>query len=176
MQSFIGRSPKRIAKAFAALGLATSLIAFAGTAALASEDLKEGLDAYQARDFKAALKPLRKAAEDGSAEAQFRLAAMYFNGHGVDQDRDEAARWFREAAIHGNREAQYILGVIYWDGRGVAKDHVSAYMWFNIASSNGDKSAAASGSRIAASLSSPDISEAERRARVCLESDYRNCD
>lgn len=175
MQSLVRQFLKSAGKSFA-LGLAASLIAAGASVPVAADDLAKGLEAYQMRDYDAALKHLSQAAEDENAEAQFRLGGMYFNGHGVDQDRDEAARWFRKAAVHGNREAQYILGVIYWDGRGVAKDHVSSYMWFNIASSNGDKGAAESGSRVAASLSSPDISEAERRARVCLESHYQNCD
>jgi TPR repeat protein len=163
-------------RVFAALALAVSLVVTGAATALANEHLSNGLDAYQARKYDEALKHFRHATDDGNAEAPFRLGAMYFNGHGVSQDRDEAARWFREAAVRGNREAQYILGVIYWDGRGVPTNRVLSYMWFNIASSNGSESAVASGGRIAASLSSPDIAEAERRARICLESHYQDCD
>jgi TPR repeat protein len=163
-------------RVFAALALVTWLITAGASAAASLDDLSQGLDAYQVRNFDEALKHFRQAAADGSSDAQLHLGAMHFNGHGVAQDRDEAARWFHKAAVQGNLEAQYILGVIYLDGRGVAKDYVSSYMWFNIASTNGSKSAAASGSRIAANLSSPDISEAERRARACLESKYQDCE
>lgn len=176
MQSFVRQILTSAGKAFAAVALAAALIAAGVSASVAADDLAKGLDAYQARKFDEALKHFRQAAEEGSSDAQLHLGAMYFNGHGVTQDRDEAARWFHKAAVQGNLEAQYILGVIYWDGRGVAKDYVASYMWFNIASTNGSKSAEMSGSRIAASLSSPDISEAERRARACLESNYRNCE
>lgn len=162
--------------AFAALALTISLVVTGAATSVANEQLNRGLDSYQARKYDEALTHFRQATDDGNAEAPFRLGAMYFNGHGVSQDRDEAARWFREAAVRGNREAQYILGVIYWDGRGVPTNHVLSYMWFNIASSNGSESAVESGGRIAASLSSPDIAEAERRARICLESKYRDCD
>lgn len=176
MQSLGGQILKTLTASFVVLALTGSLALGGAPVAAADDDLSAGLHAYQARNYEAALKHFRRATDEGNAEAPFRLGAMYFNGHGVTQDRDEAARWFREAALRGNREAQYILGVIYWDGRGVAKDYVSAYMWFNIAASNGSQNAVESGTRIAASLSSPDISEAERRARQCLESNYRNCD
>jgi len=165
----------KIAGTLSTLALALSL-AVAGASVSLADDYSDGLDAYQKREFSAALKHFRKAAEEENADAQLHLGAMYFNGHGVAQDRDEAARWFHKAAVHGNLEAQHILGVIYWDGRGVTRSYVSSYMWFNIASHNGSESAADSVRRIAAELSAPDISEAERRARACLESNYRNCD
>ena len=41
---------------------------------------------------------LRKAAEQGVAEAQKNLGACYFAGDGVKADRREAAKWFRKAA------------------------------------------------------------------------------
>lgn len=154
----------------AALSLSgTPLLAAAG-------DFAAGMEAYRSGDYHKAIEQLQRAADDGNADAQFQLGAMYFNGHGVAQDRDEATRRFHGAAIQGNREAQYIVGMMYWDGRGVAKDFVSAYMWFDVASTNGNKQAAESGKRIAASLSSLDIAEAQRRARACLESNYQRCD
>jgi TPR repeat protein len=175
MCSLVCQTLKGAAAALRRLALAVSL-AMAGTFAALADDLSDGLAAYQARDFATALKHFRKAAEEEAADAQLHLGAMYFNGHGVAQDRDEAARWFHKAALRGNLEAQHILGVIYWDGRGVTRNYVSSYMWFDIASQNGSKSAADSVRRIAANLSSPDISEAKRRAQACLASNYRNCD
>jgi hypothetical protein len=175
MHSLACQIIKEVTGALTTLALAVSL-AIAGASVSLADDLSDGLDAYQARDFAAALKHFRKASEEGIADAQLHLGAMYFNGHGVAQDRDEAARWFHKAAVQGNFEAQYILGVLYWDGRGVVKDYVASYMWFNIASTNGNKSAETSVARIAANLSAPDISEAERRARVCLESNYQVCE
>jgi TPR repeat protein len=142
----------------------------------APSDFTAGMEAYRTGDYRQAIEHLQRAADGGNAEAQFQLGAMYFNGHGVAQDRNEATRRFHDAAIQGNREAQYIVGMMYWDGRGVAKDFVSAYMWFDVASTNGNKQAAESGKRIAASLSSLDIAEAQRRARTCLESNYKRCD
>jgi len=175
MHSLVCQTLKGVTAALSMLALAVAL-AMAGVSVAHADDLSDGLAAYQKREFTAALKHLRQAAEDGNADAPLHLGAMYFNGHGVALNRDEAARWFHKAAVRGNLEAQHILGVIYWDGHGVTRDYVSSYMWFDIASQNGSKSAADSVRRIAANLSSPDISEAERRAQVCLQSNYRDCD
>ena len=40
----------------------------------------------------------RKGAKKGDAEAQFQLGAHYHEGRGVDQDDEEAARWWRKAS------------------------------------------------------------------------------
>jgi uncharacterized protein len=44
---------------------------------------------------------LRKAAEQGVAEAQLNFGVMCEQGHGVEQDFAEAAIWFRKAAEQG---------------------------------------------------------------------------
>ena len=43
----------------------------------------------------------RKAAEQGDAGAQFRLALRYAKGEGVPKDSATAASWFRKAAEQG---------------------------------------------------------------------------
>lgn len=40
-------------------------------------------------------------AQQGDAEAQLKLARMYYHGEGVRQDYNEAARWYRKAADQG---------------------------------------------------------------------------
>lgn len=60
------------------------------------------------------LAALRKAAEDGDAEAQYSLGRCYHSGDGVDEDRVEAVKWFRKAAEQGHAEAQYKLGNSYY--------------------------------------------------------------
>ena len=41
------------------------------------------------------------------------LGSMYYHGHGVEQDDEQAVFWFRKAAEQGNADAQYYLGWIY---------------------------------------------------------------
>jgi TPR repeat protein len=44
---------------------------------------------------------LRKAAEQGNADAQFNLAVAYENGAGVPKNLAEAAKWYLKAAEQG---------------------------------------------------------------------------
>lgn len=73
----------------------------------------KGVAAYKRGDY-------RKAAEQGHAEAQFRLGAMYFSGDGVPQDDAGALKWYRMAAEQGHAEAQADLTYMYENGLGVA--------------------------------------------------------
>ena len=52
---------------------------------------------------------VRKAAEQGDAEAQCELGVLYENGQGVPKDHRKAAEWFRKAATQGHAEAKDLL-------------------------------------------------------------------
>jgi TPR repeat protein len=73
---------------------------------------------------------IRAKAENGDAEAQFKLGVKYFRGEDVPQDMNEAIKWFRMAADQGIPEAQFKLGSCYYDGDGVAKDEAEAVKWY----------------------------------------------
>ena len=62
----------------------------------------------------------------------------YYNGVGVDQDYEEAVKWFRKAAKQGNGNAQCNLGDAYVDGEGVDQNHKEAIRWFQEAAKQGD--------------------------------------
>ena len=68
----------------------------------------------------------RRAAESGSAEAQYRLGGMYYTGQGVRLDNDRALEWYRKAAEQGNPDAQYRLGRLYDKGLSVRQDYAKA--------------------------------------------------
>ncbi len=85
---------------------------------------------------------LRQMADNGSAAAENALGLRYFQGdeaNGIQQDEQEAFRWFSSAAQHGNLPAQTKLGFLYWSGRGVPKDLNKAYFWTVLARTRGDK-------------------------------------
>jgi TPR repeat protein len=48
-------------------------------------------------------------AKKGNAEAQRRLGACFYFGHGVAKNRQEAIRWYRLAAEQGNTVAISML-------------------------------------------------------------------
>ncbi len=58
-----------------------------------------------AQSLQDAAKWYRKAAEQGVAEAQFRLGELYMDGKGVAQDAKEAATWLEKAAGQGFKAA-----------------------------------------------------------------------
>ena len=84
------------------------------------------------RDNGKALCWYREATDQGYAEAQAALGAMYQRGNGVPKDSAAAAGWYRKAAAQGVAEAQWLLGRMYVDGEGVPQDDVQAYAWMAI--------------------------------------------
>ena len=64
-----------------------------------------------------------KLAEQGDAEAQYRLGRLYTKGLGVPQDYTQAADLYRKAAEQGNAAAQRNLGWLYTKGLGVPQDY-----------------------------------------------------
>ena len=80
-------------------------------------------------------------AEQGEANAQLALGAIYARGQGVPQDDDEAVRWFRKAAEQGEAKAQFALGFSYYQGIGVQQDTDEAIHWYRKAAKQGDPQA-----------------------------------
>ena len=62
-------------------------------------------------------------AEQGEAEAQFKLGFCYDGGRGVAKDYVKAAKWYRKAAEQNYAPAQSNLGCCYDSGLGVAMDY-----------------------------------------------------
>ena len=67
-------------------------------------------------DYDTALRLLGPLANQGDVIAQNNLGFMYFNGQGVPQNHDEAAKWFWLAANRGVASAQALLG-LGWSAR-----------------------------------------------------------
>ncbi len=76
------------------------------------------------------LRLLRKAAETGHAEAQYRLGMLHANGEGVTLDYREAAQWIEKAAKQDLAEAQAALGWLYANGLGAKQDGEAAGHWY----------------------------------------------
>ncbi len=58
------------------------------------------------QDFKKALTWYQLAAEQGDADAQYKLGLIYSNGQGTPKDHKKASKWFQLAAKQGNKLAQ----------------------------------------------------------------------
>ena len=103
----------------------------------AAQDFDKGLAAARAGDFATAVAQWRPLAEDGNAEAQFNLGALYESGLGVPKNLGDAAGWYVLAAAQGQVSAQYNLGVMYAEGRGVERDYTRAAEWLRRAAEQG---------------------------------------
>jgi len=84
---------------------------------------------------------LRRAAEGGHPEAQYRLGMLHANGEGVDLNYSEGAAWIRRAAEQGLTEAQRTLSWLHASGYGVDQDDEAARRWLLAAAEGGDAAA-----------------------------------
>ncbi len=123
------------------------------------------MDTYNPKDYETALNEWRPLAEQGNADAQFRLGVMYQRGHGVPQDYQQALHWYEKAAAQGHVGAQFNLGLLYQNGEGVPQDFVQAHKWYDLARANGNKDAAESRYVLAKQMTSDQIGEAQRLVR-----------
>ena len=64
----------------------------------AEEMFQLGMKHYKKEEYSEAAKWCRRAAEQGHAEAQYNLGALYMLGHGVPRNDAEATKWFRRVA------------------------------------------------------------------------------
>lgn len=80
---------------------------------------------------------LRRAADQGFAMAQYRLAKLYERGEGVPTDLTLARQWTERAAAAGNRRAMHDLGVYFARGEGAPRDEAAAFRWFRQAAELG---------------------------------------
>jgi TPR repeat protein len=112
----------------------------------------------------------RKAAEQGDADAEAEVGAVYWGGwqpdSPVQRDTSQALKWFRKAADQGQEEAQFALGIMYERGaEGVPPDYALAHMWLNLAAAQSAGLAKVSLDELAAKMTPDQIAEARRLAR-----------
>ena len=107
----------------------------------------------------------RKAADNGSAEAQFALGCMYQNGQGVAQNYLDAAKWYLKSAQAGNANGQYLIGLSLKEGSGVPKDPIESYKWIHLAAQQRlDKKHIEARDQLALLLTPSVVAEGKRRA------------
>lgn len=147
----------------------SSGIAFAG-------QFEDSITAYDRGDYATAVRLLRPLAEQGNAQAQNSLGAMYYNGKGVTQDFKEAVKWYRSSATQGNASAQVNLGAMYYEGNGVAEDFIRAYIWLSIAAAKGNTDAAKLRDDLSKYMIDKQVVEAQALAHKCEASHYQQCD
>jgi len=79
----------------------------------------------------------REAAEAGDPDACNDLGALYYYGHGCEQDFSKAMMYYEMAAQLGSRKAQENLGYCYYYGRDVDVDYEKAFNYFSLGAFTG---------------------------------------
>jgi TPR repeat protein len=141
-----------------------------------ADQFDESIAAYDRGDYATAARLMRPLAEQGNAQAQNGLGAMYYNGKGVAQDFKEAVKWYRLAAAQGYASAQLNLGAMYYEGKGVTEDFIRAYMWLSIAAAKGNANAVQLRDAVAKYIIDQQIIQAQAMAHKCETSSYKQCD
>lgn len=135
----------------------------------AAGDVQKGAQAFQAGDYKTALKESQEAADNGDADAQFLLGLLYGNDYDpIPQNDVEAARWLRLAANQGHKRAQCILATMYAEGMGVPRDYVEAYRWVKLANDPHFDNIDDLQNRITKSMTAAQVTEGEKLLREWL--------
>jgi hypothetical protein len=81
----------------------------------------------------------KRDAEQGNANAQTELGAMYWGGMGTAKNAPEAVRWWERSAASGDCHAQGLLGNAYDRGEeGVPTDTKAAILWYSAAAEQGN--------------------------------------
>jgi tetratricopeptide (TPR) repeat protein len=109
-------------------------------------DYQSGLDAYQAGDYKKAMRDWQEAAAEQPtsvnpyilAETHYAIAMLYWQGQGIARDYHKAREWLVKAANSDHAGAQAKLGFLYTDGIAVPQDFDRAFEWFSKAAKQGD--------------------------------------
>jgi TPR repeat protein len=86
--------------------------------------------------------PLKAAADAGHPLAQFELANCYRTGRGVEENIEEANRYYHMAAEQEHCESQFRLGFHYMCAHGFPRDFQMAAKWLALAAEQGHEEAA----------------------------------
>ena len=81
----------------------TFLFLFSGS--VYGDDVQDGWDAYDRKDYKTTHRLWLSSAEQGFASAQYNLGLMYAKGNGVPQNYALAHMWFNLSGSNGDRDA-----------------------------------------------------------------------
>lgn len=96
-----------------------------------------GILAKEEKRYMLAVKYFRTAAENGYADAQYRLGECYYEGEGVEKDAGKALDCYMKAAEQEHAVAQFVIGMWYEYGEYVNKDLETARKWYERSAENG---------------------------------------
>jgi TPR repeat protein len=111
----------------------TALLLLVSTFAF-SDELTQGLEAYEKGDYTSAREFLTPLAEHhGYVKAMNTLGLMSEQGLGQAADGTEAEKWYKKAALLADEDAMYNLGILYGEGAVFEKDNIKSLAWLGAA-------------------------------------------
>lgn len=113
-----------------------SLLVFI-TGMRAQASLEQGDAKYKAGQITEAIELYEKAANEGSAEAKYKLAMIYHEGDGVEKNHITAVMWLKRAVRQRYAKAEYQLALCYVDGHGVPVSYDKAIMYMKASAYRG---------------------------------------
>lgn len=117
-------------------------------------------------ELKHAFRWKKKAADSGSAAAQFDVGLQYEKGVGTAINPDQALAYYDRAARQGYGRAMINLAFIYSEGKGVDRDLRHVYKWFLLAREQGMRRAGLELEELERRLDEKSLSEARAMADV----------
>jgi len=100
-------------------------------------ELGSGIAAFEAKQFSRASGLLAPLAEQGDADAMYRMAIMAQNGLGMVENPLLAYKYMKAAAEQGMGLAQHGLAFMYMEGECTDKNPAKAIDWFKRAAEQG---------------------------------------
>lgn len=121
---------------------------------------------------------LKRAADQGLADAQVNLGIYYLQGKVVPKDFAMALKLFKTAASDGSSAAFAVLGVMHESGLGVKQSNTAAWMWTSLSlqakpDSNQEKSTLAS---LEKAMTLVERKDAVELAMKCVKSEFKDCE
>lgn len=131
--------------------------------------LEDGINAFDAGEFRRAMELLLPVAEEGAAEAQFYVGQMHDFGRGVVQDDWRALEWYDRAARLGHGGAQFGVARMFDSGESIPQQFVESYAWASVAADQDVPGAAAHRDLIGSILTARELARATDEAAVFWE-------
>ena len=103
--------------------------------------IKEGLDAYEKKEYEKAFEEFSYLANEGDNVAAYHLGLMYSDGLGVEQSKVKAAEYFLAAYKNGNLLAAEKLARMLMSGDGIEQDAENGLALLKSAALSGNKEA-----------------------------------
>jgi len=115
-----------------------SLLALVSFDIAAADQLADGKAAIRRDDFASALRLLLPLADQGNADAQFEIGALYNeNLQGHARNDTEAFKYYSVAASQGHAHAMFMVSFMYCNGEGVIQNLDECWKWLKLSAETG---------------------------------------